>query len=350
MKKISYLGLSLLLLISMTAPSLAQQAKSKAEYDAYMLFYNEQNPQRKGEAAEKFLGDPAYPESEFRLPAVQGAIIAYRNAQNWPKVMELGEKLTTLLPNADNTLKGFAYENAMVAGQQAGNFDKIVEFGDKVLSINPNNLNAQITLSSMIPERLPTDESAKKASLDRALDLASKAQAQIPQIFAQKPQQFTEEQWNREKANLEAQLNSTLGLIHLSRAEYDLSAQKYESALKTNSKDGISHYRLGLAYQYQASEATKLVLAAITTENEAKAAKAEDTVVSELVAKREGLENDARSKRDKAIDSFARAVAIGGIVAQPAREQLERLYKAKNNDVLDGLDQIISEKKTELGV
>jgi hypothetical protein len=87
MKKVSYLGVSLLLMLCLALPGLAQQAKSKAEYDAYMLFYNEQNPQRKGEAAEKFLADPAYKESEFKLPAFQGAVIAYRNAQNWAKVM-----------------------------------------------------------------------------------------------------------------------------------------------------------------------------------------------------------------------------------------------------------------------
>jgi tetratricopeptide (TPR) repeat protein len=350
MKTVSYLGLSLLLMLSLSLPGLSQQAKSKAEYDAYMLFYNEQNPQRKGEAAEKFLGDPAYKDSEFRLPAFQGAVIAYRNSQNWAKVMEMGDKLDTYLPTAENNLKMFVYEMAMVAGQQAGLFEKIVEYGDKVLALNPNNLNAQLTLSSMIPERLPADETAKKAALDRALDLASKAQAQIPQVFAQKPAQFTDEQWNRERANLESQITATQGLIHLNLAEYDQSAQKYEVALKTNPKDGISHYRLGLAYQYQASDATKAVLEAITKENEAKAARAEEAVINELVARREGLENDARGKRDRAIDSFARAVAIGGVVAQPAREQLERLYRAKNNDTLDGLDQLVNEKKTELGV
>ena len=350
MKKMSYLGLYLLLMLSLAPASKAQQAKSKAEYDAYMLFYNEQNPQKKGEAAEKFLGDPAYKDSEFKPPAFQGAVIAYRGAQNWPKVMEIADKLPDLFPTADDTVKGFAYENAMVAAQQAGNFEKIVEYGDKVLGINPNNLNAQITLSSMLPERLPADEAAKKAALDRALDLASKAQAQVPQIFAQKPAQFTDEQWTKERTNLEGQLNATLGLIHLNRSEYDLSSQKYETALKTNPKDGVSQYRLGLAYQYQANDAIKSVLAAITAENEAKAARAEEAVVNDLVAKRSALETDARAKRDKAIDSFARAVAIGGVVAQPARDQLERLYKAKNNDVLDGLDQLITEKKTELGV
>jgi tetratricopeptide (TPR) repeat protein len=350
MKKMSYLGLVLLLTLSLALPGLAQQAKSKAEYDAYMLFYNEQNLQKKGEAAEKFLADPAYATSDFRLPAFQGAVIAYRNSQNWAKVMEMGDKLATYLPNADDTIKTFTYENAMVAAQQAGNFEKIVDFGDKILSVNPNNVNAQITLASMLPERLPEDEAAKKTALDRAFDLASKAQAQVPQIFGQKPAQFTDEQWARERANLEGQLNATFGLIHLNRAEYDLSAQNYENALKTNPKDGISQYRIGLAYQYQASEATKAVVAAINAENEAKAARAEEAAVNELVAKREALEVDARGKRDKAIDSFAKAVAIGGVVAQPAREQLERLYKAKNNDVLDGLDQLINEKKTELGV
>ena len=54
-------------------------------------------------------------------------------------------------------------------------------------------------------------------------------------------------------------------------------------------------------------------------------------------------------KRDRAIDELALAVAIGGVAGAPAREQLEKLYKVKNNDSLEGLDQLIAQKKAQLG-
>src|SRR4029079_11531090 len=96
-------------------------------------------------------------------------------------------------PKADARMKGFALGNAMVAAQQANVFEKIVEYGDKLLSVDPNDLNAMITLSSMIPERLPADEAAKKASLEKANTLATKAMAGVTQLFSQpKPAQFSD--------------------------------------------------------------------------------------------------------------------------------------------------------------
>jgi tetratricopeptide (TPR) repeat protein len=236
----------------------------------------------------------------------------------------------------------------MLAGQQSNQFPKIIEYGDKVLATDPNNLNAQITISSMLPERLPTDEAGKKAALDKAFDLASKAQAQLPKIFAQKPAQFTDAQWNQERSNLDGQLNATLGLVHLNRLEYDKSTERYEAALKSNPKDGVSQYRLGISYQSLASAASKDLLEAYNAENAAKAARADQIQQDELVARRQALEEDVRVKRDKAIDALAKAVAIGGVVAQPAREQLERMWKAKNNDSVEGLEQFINEKKAQL--
>jgi tetratricopeptide (TPR) repeat protein len=349
MKKTGYLGLSLLLISALALPGLTQQApayKSTAEGNAYLTLYNEQNPQKKAELGEKFLTD--FKDSDFRPQAFQMVIRSYANAQNWAKVMETADKLSTLVPNADNNTKLFAYENAMLAGQQSNQFPKIIEYGDKVLATDPNNLNAQITISSMLPERLPTDEAGKKAALDQAFDLASKAQAQLPKIFAQKPAQFTDAQWNQERSNLDGQLNATLGLVHLNRLEYDKSTERYEAALKSNPKDGVSQYRLGISYQSLASAASKDLLEAYNAENAAKAARADQIQQDELVARRQALEEDVRVKRDKAIDALAKAVAIGGVVAQPAREQLERMWKAKNNDSVEGLEQFINEKKAQL--
>jgi hypothetical protein len=349
MKMTAYLGLSLFLILALATPGVAQQpqAKSKAEYDAYIAFYNETNPARKAEFGEKFLADNK--DSEFVPDAYTLLIRAYTQAQNWAKVMEVADRFIAGVPNTDNNKKLFAYSNAMAAAQQANNFEKIVEYGDKVLAIEPNDLNAQLTLSTMIPERLPQDDAGKNAALTKANDLATKALAQVQQIFSQpKPANFTDAQWNQQKADLEGQLHSTIGFVHLNRTEYDKAAAEYEVALKATPKDAVSRFRMGLAYQYLASDASRQLVAAVETENNAKLERADQAILDELVAKREAIENDVRSKRDRAIDELAMAVAIGGVVAQPARDQLERLYRSKNNDSLDGLDQLIGQKKTEL--
>lgn len=346
MKRIAYVGFSLSLILALALPGIGQQAKSKPEYDTYSAFYSEQNPQKKAELGEKFLAD--FKDSEYRAPGYQLLVNAYYQAQNWAKVIEVTDRFDQELPNADAKAKAPIYARAMAAAQQTNNFEKTVVYGEKVLAVEPNDVNTQLTLSSVIPERLPSDEAGKKAALDKAFDLATKAKASVDKIFSgPKPANMSDDQWNKEKSNIQAQLHSTLGLIHLNRQEYDQSVEEYGAAVKENAKDGIAQYRLGLAYQGQAGAAGRALQDAVKAENDAKAAKAEN--VSELVSKREALEKTAREKRDLAIDSLAKAVAIGGVVAQPAREQLERLYKLKNNDSLEGLDQLIAEKKSQLG-
>lgn len=347
MRRTWYLGLTLLLILGLAIPVLSQQAKTAAEYNAYKAFYDEQTPAKKAELGEKFLAD--YKDSDFVPQAYTLLIAAYARAQNWAKVMEAADRATAL-PAADDKLKAFAYQNAMVAGQQANNFEKIMDYGNKLLGVDPENLNAMIVLSSMIPERLPQDEAGKKAALQKATDLASKAMAGVQQFFSKpKPADVSDAQWNQERANLEGQLHATLAFIQLNEQNYTKAAEEYEMALKIVPKDGVAHFRLGLAYQFQASDASKMLLDAINAENAAKTARADQVQIDELVAKRQGLETDAAAKRDKAIDELAKAVALGGVVAQPAREQLEKLYKVKNDDSLEGLDQLIAQKKTELG-
>src|SRR5262245_14175739 len=151
MRRMGYLGLTILLTLGLAAPAVSQaqapagpQAKTAAEYNAYKALYDEQNPQKKAELGEKFLTD--YKESELAPQTYQLLINAYARGQNWAKVMETADRASAF-PKADNKLKVYAYGNAMVAAQQANNFEKLVEYGEKVLSLDPNDLNAMIQLS-----------------------------------------------------------------------------------------------------------------------------------------------------------------------------------------------------------
>ncbi|HYR44988.1 MAG TPA: hypothetical protein VER98_18300, partial [Terriglobia bacterium] len=96
------------------------------------------------------------------------------------------------------------------------------------------------------------------------------------------------------------------------------------------------------------AQASRQYQDALKAENDAKAAKADQPTIDDLAAKRQGLENEVREKRDRAIDEYAMAVAIGGTSAQNARGALEKLWQNKN-DNLNGMDEFIAQKKQQLG-
>jgi hypothetical protein len=65
-----------------------------------------------------------------------------------------------------------------------------------------------------------------------------------------------------------------------------------------------------------------------------------------LLQKRQGLEKDVIEKRDAAIDSLAKAVALG---AAAGHQYLDPLFKSQNPTApADGVEQLITAKKTEL--
>jgi tetratricopeptide (TPR) repeat protein len=260
------------------------------------------------------------------------------NAKNWLKVIEAGDRAAAL-PNADNKLKAYAYANAMIASQNTNNIDKVITYGEKVLAITPDDLNTMITLSAVIPAKLPADAAGKTAALDKASDLATKALAGVQKLAAtagaaEKPQ----------LVQIEGNLHSTLGLIAYNRPDYMKSIQEYELAIQRTPKDDVAHFYLGLDYQALAAQASRDYQAAVNAENAAKAARAEQPAIDELAAKREGLAEDVRKARDKAIEEFAIATAIGGQVGAQAKDALTKLWTAKNENT-NGLEEFIAQKK-----
>src|SRR5215470_6313335 len=229
MRRTGYLGISLLLVLALAAtalPSFGQaaaakgpQAKTQAEYNAYTALYNEKNPQQKAALGEKFLTD--FKESDFISNTYTMIIGAYTGAQNWAKVIDAAERAAAF-PGADNKLKAFAYANAMVASQNLNQIDKVIAYGDKVLAIDPNDLNTMITLSQVIPAKLPTDEAGKKAALDKAEQLAKKALTGVEPLLAQAPAAQ-----KPQIVQIQSQLHNTLGLLSYNRLDYTKSIEEY---------------------------------------------------------------------------------------------------------------------------
>jgi len=279
-----------------------------------------------------------YDESDF-IPQTHRAIVgAYSKAQNWDKVMEAADRAATSA-GADNTLKAFVYGNAMMAAQNSNNLDKVISYGDKVLAIAPDDVDTMMVVSAAIPMKLPADGAAKNAALDKASTLATKALAALQPAIAQA-------QAAQKPALLQAegQLHGTLGLVAYNRPDHKKAVEEYEAAVKGTPKDDLIRYYLGASYSALTSQASKDFQAAVNALNDAKKARADQPTIDELDARQQGLATDFRNYRDKAIEEFAIAVALGGQVTQQARAELTKLWMAKNENT-NGMEEFIAQKK-----
>jgi tetratricopeptide (TPR) repeat protein len=339
-----HLGLSFLGVMVAASPTLGQQAKTKAEYDAYMAFYNEQDLTAKAALGETFLGE--FEDSEFGPASFQLLIDAYARTREWGKVLETADKFGRAIRDPDARASTFVYQNAIAAAQQANNGEKILEYGDRILAVDRSNLSVLLTVSRTIPDNLPAGDAAKERALARAFDLANRARIQAQQFFASRPDQFTESQWAAERAKVDTSIHTTLGTVHLRRTDYDRAIREYQTVLRFAPRDGNAHFQIGQVYELQAAGASRLVEQAI--EEEGETGRADATVLDQLAANRERLQGDVLAQMDQAIESYARAVAVGGALGDAARGRLEILYRAKNEDSLEGLAELIAEKRSEL--
>lgn len=348
MKRTSILGMSFLLAAAVALPAFPQTAKTRAEYDAYVAFYQEKDPKKQAELGEKFLTD--YKDSEFKTNTFVVLSNAYSRGQNHTSAMEVADRFTTEAPTAAANAKVGVYSRAMAAAEAASKADKVVEYGELVLKTDPANLETLITVSRTLSELQITDEAKKAETLTKALSYATQAKDGASKLFGgAKPAQVSDSQWKEAQNSFEGSIYSTLGMIHLNRNEYGHAVANYDESLKRSPKDDVAYFRMGLAYNSMNRDLFRKLEEAVKAENDAKVAKAEKPVLDELVAKREAVQNDVKANQDKAIDSLAKAVALSGPASQPARQQLERLYKAKNNDSLDGLEDLIQKAKASIG-
>jgi hypothetical protein len=271
-------------------------------------------------------------------------------AAAYERAAQAAERLDRERPGAGADAQIPVYAAAMEAADRAGNIEKTLEWGERVLALDANHRFGQMYVSSRLPERLPADAAARTVALTRAMELANKAHGQTEAYFkGPKPGEVSEADWAEQKRIQEARVHATLGTIHLIRKEYDDSVFMYEYVVQLTPEDGLSQYRLGAAYSGQVAEAEEFVQLTRQDEAQARAAGADAARMQVLTQVRQDAEEDYLTKRDKAIETLARAVALGGEPAQQARPELERLYRAKNNNSLAGLEGLISQKRAELG-
>jgi len=328
-----------------SAPTLAQQKKdaprpkTRAEFDAYTQLYNEKDMRRKAMLAGKFIAD--FPESDYLLGAYQLEVQANDALGNHARVVSAGEKALQEFPEAGKAPKIFILQRMIRGYQQLNDPGKTIESAERLLTVESSHLPTLLTLSMVLPRFLPEDETGRARQLERALEIAHRAQRRVDTIVnGPKPAALTPAQWARQKADLPARVHAALGLIYFNSKDYPSSIQEYEKATSLARGESVDFYRMGIAYYYQALAVSQELAEWDPKENPDTAAK-------------EAKEAQLASWSDKAITALAKVIVLQddapAQVVESARAQLESLYKSKNNDSLDGLEAVIAEAARELG-
>jgi hypothetical protein len=325
------LAVSTLPIFAQAAQAKSPQIKTQDEFNAYNACFTEKDPAKKADLCEKFVD--GFEDSEFLVNGYKLILQSYYQSQNWKLLMDAADKVVAL-PGADSNLKSYAYERAMVAAQNLNNSDKCVTYGNQVLAIDADNLNALLTVSTVVAQQYASDATQLQKAGDMArkalLMVASKMDKAAPQ---EKPQFVL----------VDGTLHGTLGLISYHQKDYKKSIQEYQSAVKDNVKDDGSHFYMAYGYLNLMAQASQRRSRQSTMRRLLK--RTSQRLMSLVGAK---PSDDFYKYRNTVIDELAITVAINGPYAVQAKRELTKQWTAKNKSAA-GLDEFVNQKKTQIG-
>jgi tetratricopeptide (TPR) repeat protein len=234
---------------------------------------------------DEFLKDQLKPSQQMILSLLVGA---YYQSQNWPKAAEMAEKLYEL--NQDKgTLPVLADIYLKIQ-----NVEKYLATAQKILAAFPMDQPQGYATAIQTAQVY-----IQKQDTASAIDLLTK----VMDVYGDKiPPNTPEPQWNATRAFAYGVIASGI----YAKKEYAKALEVYDKVVKFDPKRDDAHYYIGMCkWQTQNPEG--------------------------------------------AIESFANCVVLNGQFAKRAQQYLEQLYKARHNDSLDGLDQVLAKAKAAVG-
>ncbi len=242
------------------------------------------------------------------------------NAGKNAEAAALTDKMRQLFPNS-TALAGQAFQAAF----QSGDYAKAIELGEKLYASNPDPQIGVILAQSYIAtknaakaeeyslkalETLGTEKGVYFAvwladyyAGQGKTDLTMKYYQDILGAYPDSPPQgWNADAWNQIKVKSYLLQGSSL----YAQKDHKGAIAAFEKVAKIQPKNDTAYLYIGLSH-WQLQEL------------------------------------------DQAMDSFAKAVVIGGGASAKARQYLEQIYKPRNGDSLEGLDKLLDKAKTELG-
>jgi hypothetical protein len=307
--------------MAIALPALPQGNDSKEWND----IQNQKDQKKKAEALEKFI--KTYPTSSRRPAADTDLVDIWAKNNDNNKILAFADEYKKAPPSPDAAAKSKIYTQAMVAAISTNKADKAAEYGEAAIEADPNHFQA---LYVMARTGLPTPE--------KALEYAQKALA-LP-----KPQNVAQDVYTKQMATL----HGAVALPLFAQQKYADARDHLEAVLKADPKNQEAYYRHGFASVNLMTEAVKAAQDANTAALKA-AASSNEAEKTAALAKQESAQKQALELRDAALDSLAKAVAVGGQYTEKAKPLFDSLYQNKNKS-MDGAEQLIGDKKKELGL
>ncbi len=243
----------------------------------------------------------------------------YTKAGQADKAKALSAKMLQLFPNNSELI----YQK-FTAAYQAKNFAQAIELGEKIYATKPDNqttliladcylaTNNAAKLAEFAPKAVEAlgpqkgvgflvwmaDYNTAQKNLDKAMENYNTLLQTFPDA---PPAGWTAEQWNPIKVKAYAlQANLAYG-----KKDYAGAIKSLSESIKIFPQNDAAYFIIGMS-QWRLQEL------------------------------------------DKAMEAFAKVVALGKPTATKAREYLEQIFKPRHNNTLNGLDEMIAKAKSEL--
>ncbi len=211
----------------------------------------------------------------------------YYQSNNFPKAAEAAEKAYTLAP--DKALLSVLADVYL----RSQNTDKYLEYGRKILAEFPIEQAYTVALQ-MAQIHL------QKQEAQPAIDLYSR----VMEAYGDRtPPNVQEAAWNPTRAFAYGIIASGI----YANKDYAKALELFEKSAKFDPQKDDAHCFIGMC-KWQSKDP------------------------------------------EGAIEAFARCVALNKTYAARAQKYLEELYKARHNNTLDGLDQVLAKAKSDLGI
>ena len=236
---------------------------------------------------EEFLKDQLLPTQKLIISSMVGA---YYQSQNWPKAAEMVEKLYEMAP--DKAMLPVLADIYL----KMQNYDKYLACGQKILAEFPmDQPQGYATAIQMAQVYI------QKQDVNSATDLLSK----VMDVYGDKlPPNTQEAQWNATRAFAYGVIASGV----YAKKDYPKAQELYEKVAKFDPKRDDAYYYIGMCkWQNQGSRGSYRCFRQMRR-----------------------IEQSRLAKR--------------------AQQYMEDLYKARHNNTLDGLDQVLAKAKSELGI
>ncbi|HEV2419698.1 MAG TPA: hypothetical protein VGX94_18020 [Terriglobia bacterium] len=186
-------------------------------------------------------------------PAETQAYEAIEKELDPDKQLQLVQSFEKQFPKS--VLLSDVYFMAGGAAERKNDVPDALKYGEESLKLQPDNLRSLILVAGLLPlpQALQGTDDQKAQQLTAAEDDANRALQLLPNITRQA--NIPEDQFDRGKKAIEAQLHSALGMAHLEKAiltpgtpspaELSQAEQEYKAAVASPQPEAQDYYRLG---------------------------------------------------------------------------------------------------------